>query len=427
MNRDTAVDFKGVPDREDLLNQLQQANQYTWLWIVIRLAAIAALIALISWQQVVFAPIVSVTACLVILGPFMMELAQIWGKHKKRLEDVKESTRFGDLDKHSLRSLYQNVLKRLQLPDDHLPVYITNDKSLNAGALRLGRLFGGLNGIYLNRQVLHKLQGEEVQAIMGHELGHYYKFNVAGDRFRLLTLVLGALVGVYAVQIIQLDGFLGFIVMSGVSGFFWYISSLDRVRHGQAIEYLCDDFGAQVNGIEASISGLLKVGLDSETRFLIELELMAVNADNELLTPQEISQAIEKATPYGHTPEPELYDSIRLELRRKAKANQQASISGFIKYMWESDRDDEDLKEELQARAKAVNQIDRMDWETVWQDHEHSPLHLDQVERLVQMIAESPKKSLFRIPESLSSDGIHPPMKLRILYLWKNRNSPTKL
>ena len=413
----------GVPQREQLLEGLQRANQNTWLWIVIRLGAIAVLAALISWRQVVLDPIVSVIACMVILGPFMMGLAQIWGKHKKKLEDVKETTRFGELDKHSLRVLYNDVLKRLKLPNEDVPVYITSDKSLNAGAVSLGRLFGGLNGIYLNRQVLHKLSGPEVQAIMGHELGHYYRFNVAGDRYRLLTLVLGALVGIFAVQTIQLDGFLGFIVMSVISTFFWYVSGLDRVRHGQTIEYLCDDFGAQVNGMASSISGLLKVGLDSETRFLIELELRALNAKNELLSPQEISQAIDKATPYGHTAEPELYEKVQRELKAKTKANQQTSLTGFIKYMWDSDRDEEDDQEELQAMAKSVNSIDRLEWESVLTDPDHVELDELQVEQLVKMIATSPEKPLFRIPAAAANDGIHPPMRNRILYLWNNRDS----
>ncbi|MCO8121793.1 M48 family metalloprotease [Stieleria sp. TO1_6] len=418
-----------VPDREELLDQLRRANRYTWLWIATRLVAIAALVYLIRWDNVVLAPIVSVTACMVILGPFLMSVLRVWGQKKKRIEDIKESTRFGDLDKHKLQSLYSETLRRLKLPDERLPVYVTSDKSLNAGALRLGSLFGRLNGIYLNRQVLHKLRGEEVQSIMGHELGHYYRFNLAGDRFRILTLVLGALVGIFAVQATNLNGFLGFVVLSVVSYGFWTISNLPMMRYGRTIEYLCDDLGAQVQGVEAAISGLLKVGLDAETRTLIHLELLAQHSGNALLSPQDVSDAIDRGTPYGHAAEPELYESIGREIEQKRRANQQTSLTGFLKYIWESDDEDEDdLKERLEMQAKAINQIQRLEWESVLDDPDDIRLTERQAENLVQLILSSPGKYLFRVPEMIGqSDGIHPPIEQRILYLWKNRNLDTEL
>ena len=40
--------------------------------------------------------------------------------------------------------------------------------------------------------------------------------------------------------------------------------SLPYQYNAQAIEFLCDDFGAQVGGVSVSIHGLLKVGLSAE-------------------------------------------------------------------------------------------------------------------------------------------------------------------
>lgn len=37
-----------------------------------------------------------------------------------------------------------------------------------------------------------------------------------------------------------------------------------------AIEYLCDDFGAQMHGIHVFINGLLKLGADSEIQAAIQ-------------------------------------------------------------------------------------------------------------------------------------------------------------
>ena len=422
-NRKTA-NRQTVPAREDLLAQLDRANQYVWLWLGTRLTAIMVLGALIEWDRVVMTPIVSVTAALVILGPFAMELMKIWGQKKKRLEDIKDQTRFGELDKHQLQNLYRETLQRLKLPDERLPVYVTSDKSLNAGALRLGKWFGGFNGIYLNRQLLHKLRGDEVQSIMGHELGHYYRFNLAGDRFRLVTLLLGTFVAIFVVQSIHLEGFLGFIVLSMTSYGFWLISGLAMLRHGNAIEHLCDDLGAQVHGIAPSVNALLKCGLDAEMRYMIQLELLARSAKNEMLTPGEVVAAVEKAIPYGKVAEVELYDSVQRELKDKAKSNQQASLSGFLKYLWDSDRDDEDDMEDLQQQARQINQLQRLDWELLLDDPDDVRFSQSQIDQLIHLMEASPGKVLFRLPDALGrTDGIHPPLATRILYLGKNRQS----
>lgn len=419
-----------VPDRGELLGSLRAANQNTWIWVATRLVAIVGLVALIDWQAVVLAPIVSVTACLVILGPFLMELGKIWGQRKKRIEDIKESTRFGELDKHKLKILYQETLKRLKLPVPGPPVFVTSDKTLNAGALRLSTLFIGLNGIYLNRQVLHKLRGTEVQTIMGHELGHYFRFNLAGDRFQILTVITGALVGLFAVQSIQLNGFLGFLVLSAVSYGFWAFSNRHRFQFGKTIEFLCDDLGAQVNGVEESISALLKVGLDAEVRSLVYLEVLALHMSNDMLSPQDISAAIERAIPYGYAGEDELYNSIGREIQNKQRSNQQASVKGFLKYVWESDDldDEEDLKDRLEMQARIINQMERHEWEEILDDPSEIRLSTRQAEQLVQMILSEPQKHLFRVPEMLGEgDGVHPPLEQRIVYLWQNRSHGEEL
>ena len=75
---------KPIPDRDDLLEQLRRANSSTFAWVTIRLIAVVTLAALIDWRQVLLTPIVTGTACLVLIGPFMMELLTIWGQKKKR-------------------------------------------------------------------------------------------------------------------------------------------------------------------------------------------------------------------------------------------------------------------------------------------------------------------------------------------------------
>ena len=91
--------------------------------------------------------------------------------------------------------------------------------------LGFGGFFKSLNGVYLNRQVLHKLEPEEVQDVMGHELGHYYKHYLLGDRFRAITTALGALLGIYVSQVVGMGNFISMIALSGV-----YDRILERVK-----------------------------------------------------------------------------------------------------------------------------------------------------------------------------------------------------
>ncbi len=152
---------------------------------------------------------------------------------KKRIEDLQEKTRFGEFDKHRLRTLFQDTLRRLRLPDDRLPVFIVADKSMNAMMMHvgMGSLLKSINGIYLHRQSLHKLNSDEVQDLMGHELGHYYRHFLVADRYRLLTLALGALIGLFVAQLLGMEGMFSMVALVASSHAFWWVTSLPQRRH----------------------------------------------------------------------------------------------------------------------------------------------------------------------------------------------------
>jgi Zn-dependent protease with chaperone function len=360
------------------------------------------------------------------VGPIVLGIMQSWAQKKKQIGELREDTRFGQYDKYRLQTLFQETLQKLNLPDEKLPVYITADKFLNAGALHLG--FGGffksLNGVYLNRQILHKLEPEEVQDIMGHELGHYYKHYLLGDRFRVITTALGALLGIYVSQVIGMGDFISMIALSASTTVFWSVSNFQRSRHGQTIEFLCDDLGAQVHGVEASINGLMKLGADSELQQAVLQQAMQ-SRYYEGLSPAEIMQAVQTAVPYGHVSRSELEQAVEQSLKKQAKQSQQASLSGFAKYLWNSDLEEE-AKEEFDAELRKIARIrsaPRLTWESLLYDPERLHLSEPQIEQLVNMIESQPSHLLFHIPDAAGSiDGVHPPLKLRILYLWNNRD-----
>jgi hypothetical protein len=278
-----------------------------------------------------------------------------------------------------------------------------------------------LNGVYLNRQVLHKLNSSEVQDIMGHELGHYYRYYIVADRFRFVTLVLGALVGIVTAQLTFNTDMIGVLVLIGVAWGFWWISGLSWAKYGQTIEYLCDDLGGQVNGVIHSINGLMKIGADEELRYAIHAEMLANAKSFGNLSTAEIIASVESSIPYGHATAEDLREVITSELKQKARQGN-LSVSGFVKYAWGADDNDEAI-EEFRTTARVLAALPRLDWESLLPRDGGIRFDLAGAERLVRLIESNPDKVLFRLPDVGGSvDGIHPPLKDRILFLWHNHS-----
>ena len=411
------------PRREDLLRRIEAANRWGFPIALVQLVAIVVLGFLIDWKQAIAEPLVTTVAIGAIVGPFFMGLVRFWVAKKKRIDDLQEQTRFGEFDKHRLRSLYQDTLRRLGLPDDRLPVFIVADKSMNAMMMHvgMGSFFRSMNGIYLHRQMLHKLNADEVQDIIGHELGHYYKHFILSDRYRGLTLILGAMAGLFIAQLLGAEGAFTIFALLVCSSGLWWLAAIPFARHAMAIEYLCDDLGAQVHGVATSISGLMKLGAETEVRTAVQQQAV-FSANRGNLNAREIVEAIESAIPYGHATSDELQAAVEKQLKRKSQ--QGATVGGFLNHMWNSDVDAERTEEfEKETRKlKALQRIPRLDWESLLDNPQQLQFSERSLARLVEMIETHPDGVLFHTAEALGeTDGMHPPLKHRILYLWYNR------
>ncbi len=411
------------PRRDELLSRIEAANRWGIPIALLQLVAIVLVGCLIDWKQAIAEPLVTTVAIGAIVGPFTMGLLRFWLGKKKRIDDLQEHTRFGEFDKHRLRSLYQDTLRRLGLPDDRLPVFIVADKSMNAMMMHVG--MGGflrfMNGIYLHRQVLHKLNADEVQDIMGHELGHYYKHYILADRFRGLTLILGAMAGLCVAQRLGAEGAFTIFALIACSQGLWWLAAIPFARHAMAIEYLCDDLGAQVHGVATSVSGLMKLGAEAEIRTAVQQQAV-FSANRGNLNAREIVEAIEAAIPYGHASPGELQAAVEKQLKRRSQEG--ATVGGFLHYMWNSDVDAE-MTEEFEKetrKLKALKMIPRLDWESLLDDPQQLTFSERSLARLVKLIETRPEGALFQTAEALGeTDGMHPPLKQRILYLWYNR------
>lgn len=414
-----------VPSREQLLASLSSANRIAWIWLLVQAAILVAVIPMIDWRELADQPIVSIVLIGVVVGPTFTSAVMFWAGQKKEIGDLKEQTRFGPYDKHKLRRLFDETVEKLGLPRKRIPVYITADKCLNASAVNVGLLsfWSALNGIYLNRQLLHRLEPEEVQDIMGHELGHYYKHYLVTMRADSLTILVGALVGMWVAQQLDLFNSFGIIASLVIGGAFGKLSGLLWAQHGPTVEYLCDDLGAQVNGVHWSISGLMKLGADGEMQSEIYQQAI-LSRKHGSVSPREIVESIEKATPYGDIDPEELSRQVDRMVKSTASDNRGVSVGGFLDYLWNSEKN-ADIDEQIEDQAKtlaAMASVPRIDWESTLPNPNRLYFDMESAQRLVELIEREPDKVLFRLPtETGAVADVHPPLRDRVLYLWKNR------
>ena len=186
-----------------------------------------------------------------------------------------------------------------------------------------------------------------------------------------------------------------------------------------AIEYLCDDFGGQVHGVQVSINGLLKLGAESEMQAAIQQqELLSRRHGN--LNARDVVEAIEAAIPYGHTSKETLERAVEESLKRRSQDRRNLSVKGFLEYAWQGD--DETEVEEAAKKLRRLQTIPRLDWEPLLDRSRQAELDERRIEQLVGLIEAQPDQVLFRLPDEVGeTDGVHPPIRSRILYLWKNR------
>ena len=410
-----------VPVRSELIERVLRANRFAAPWVLVQFTLAIVIAAKIQWVKLVEEPLFASIAVLVIVGPHVMGVLQRYALNKREIGDLKEHTQFGEFDKYRLRFLVDDTLNRLGLPKPGPPVYITADKSLNASALHLGLggFFRSVNGVYLNRQILHRLTSAEVQDIIGHELGHFYRYYLLSQRFHGITLLLGALSGVLVTQWIGMSSFVSMIALSVCGSAFWYVSGWLIAKNAMSIEYLCDDFGAQVHGVVVSINGLLKLGADSEMQLAIQQQELSSRRHGNL-DARDVIAAIEAAIPYGHTSRETLERSVQDSLQRRSQDRRSLLLYGFLEYAWQA-HDESDIDERVKT-IQRLQSIPRLNWESLVERPGHIELDEQRVEQLIGLMEAHPDEVLFRVPEESGvTDGVHPPIRSRILYLWNNR------
>jgi hypothetical protein len=134
-------------------------------------------------------------------------------------------------------------------------------------------------------------------------------------------------------------------------------------------------------------------------------------------------ESIEKAIPYGHAKTEEMEEMLERQLRESREKQGEVSVGGFLRYMWQSDLDREATEEYRSSMEKFSKLQDhpRLDWERQIEVGGTIECTEEQIRKLVELMELNPNQPLFRGSNSIEPAMTHPPLEMRILYLWYNR------
>ena len=83
-----------------------------------------------------------------------------------------------------------------------------------------------------------RLTPKEVQDIIGHELGHFYRYYLLNQRFRAITLMIGAMSGLLVTHWIGMSSIFSMVALSLCGSACWMVSGWlagSPARHGYRV------------------------------------------------------------------------------------------------------------------------------------------------------------------------------------------------
>lgn len=402
-----------VMDRAAVLAALEAVNR--WRPAALVGSAVATLLALLSVDPGGLAarPLVALLAVGVVLSGTGLDVLRAVFRNQRWLEDLPADRRLGRFDRAGLLALSERVHRALGVPDRR-PVAITGDKDLNASVmmLGLGGFFPKLNAVYVHRPMLHVLDEAELATVLGHELGHYYRYKVNFVRDTLAHDALLLAVGLALVSRLDWGGAELFAVVFAQRGWFWVLGRLQgRFQH--AIEYLCDEAGAEAGGWLPAVNAELKLGLEAETTLRLQQELLHEGGD---VPAARLLALYEEALPFGREDPEDLRRRLRARLHQERQQRKGLSLRGYLDYL-----SGEDLDTRKELVRQLVPPVQTLDWDREALRRQGS-LTEAQVETLIAQMRASPGRPLFQLPVEVGLEAAtHPSHTRRVLYLWAYR------
>lgn len=417
-----------IPRYNEIHARFEHGQKLGWVLEISLFIIALGLLPFIQWNKLPQDWISATVVTLLVPMQFLPSVIWMIAIKKKEIDQLSETARYGVFDKHNLRQLVDSVLKELQIPKRKVRVYITNDKQLNAFAVSFG-LSGFLpfmRGVYLHRKTLHVVTPQELKSWIGHELGHIFPYALRLDQAALLQIIAGAVLSLFVYQQAAVWGGYGVMIAVGVAWLFLYVTSLPRAKLSQVCEYLCDEYGARVSGIDVAITDLLKSGSATEAEHEVLMYVTQAINNGEIPNPDSAYTIYEQALGFEIEDAEQIKKRVATAIKEYKAERPNLSVRGLMDFFWSDAATDSDATEKRDAMLRVydlLKDVPRLDWKKTCGWDGHSTLTPMQIDRIVGKLANNPDLVLFRIPEEfqVGEAKSHPGFKKRILYLWINR------
>jgi Zn-dependent protease with chaperone function len=411
-----------APERAALLARFAAECRFERGVILAEAALLATLLLFgIDLEAALASPLEALFVVFIACGETVLGLAYFATQKKLRADAIPDGVRIGRYDRESLAAVIERVKTLLTPEDRRIPVFLTRDKSANAAAIQVGPavIINPLNGVYLNRTMLHLLEPEGLAAIVGHEFAHATRYRQPWDRAMVLHQATAAAACLAVYRLLGFETTLGYFAVFLVSSGMSFVRGYVRARSSRVIEYLCDDFGAGVAGVVPAMAALYETAARVEAQSRLQLLAIEAKLSGVPLSTRKILEVYEEVLPFD-TIDPDLVRQ-QLEQRIAERVGKGGvSLRGFLEYLREPD--DRNQLEELRALATRMRVAFAMPTIAGRIAIRHDSPD-EEVETLVSLVENHPESFLFHLPDEDTDSATHPAFRRRLVYLWRNREA----
>lgn len=359
------------------------------------------------------------------LGMFTF-LFHHWATPRKAIHQLRDETRLGPHSRVSLLSAVGRAKEKLGLSGQEVKVFLTPEKDINAYALRQDLLPGVrlLNGVQLNRSIVHLLDEEELTSVIAHELGHVFPYSPVSSRCLLLHALFSAVISLIAAEFLSYIGYAIAAPVIGLAAARW-LAWASWTSQSRLVEFLCDDCGALAAGLIPAVRSELKIAYESEARSLLLEKVLEAKVKNHHIPVKDLLHDYEKSLPFGATQSSGIHEMLERRIQQRMADSEKNSLRGFIDYIWKNDdADTTELSKEL-AKNRAIRTIARVPFQPssiLPPEPIPAAASIAAIAELVEALEQNPQAVLTTTAEEITDLGsTHPNVSRRILFLWRNR------